>query len=642
MRVFRLTAGMWLITTLPAAVVHIDIASTDPVAGGRQFGKSGAYERLKGKARLAVDPNHPANKVIAHLQLAPRNAQGLIEFSADLYVLRPRELAKGNATILFEVVNRGKKGMLGMFNRAREDDFGDGLLLNEGYTLVWVGWQHDVPLDPELMRVYVPSANIKGLVRSEFAPDSPVQKIPLGDAGHVAYPVLNPETARVTVRDDIYGPRTELAKDAWSLNGDTLRLSSPATPGRLYEIVYESSDPPVAGLGLAAIRDVISHLKKEYKYAIGVGTSQSAMVLKALLYEGFNQDEKGAMVFDGIFAHVAGGRRSTFQRFTQPSRTAGPLRNASLSTTEQFPFADLPQVDPVTRQREGILRQAEASRTVPKIFYTNSSYEYWGSAASLTHTTVDGRSDAPPPPTTRVYMFAGGQHGPAAFPPQEGRGRNLANFNDYRWPMRALLKRLQQWVANGTEPPPSDYPNIKAATLVPLAKYRFVAIPEIEVPKIIHTPHRLDFTAEPPKVLAPFVPLVPQADKDGNDAAGIRMPELACAIGTFTGWNLRHPRISAPKYLLGNTGSYIPFPRTPAEGESSKDPRPSIVERYATEQAYTECVERRANEMVAKGLLLREDVAPIVNQASRHWHWRMARPTTTTWIQRSRETEQRQ
>ena len=619
MSVLRLSAGMWLIATLSAAVVDIDISSTDVVAEGRQFGKAGAYEQLKGKARLAVDPNHPANKRITDLQLAPRNSQGLVEFSADIVVLRPRDLTKGNRTILSEVVNRGKKGMLGLFNKARLDDFGDGLLLNEGYTLLWVGWQHDVPHGPDVMRVSVPSATgSKGLVRAEFTPDRPLQKIPLGDAGHIAYPVANPEAARVTVRDDIYGPRTELPKNAWSIEGDTLRLASPATPGRLYEIVYESSDPAIAGLGLAAIRDVISHLKKDYKYAIGVGTSQSAMVLKALVYEGFNRDEQQAIVFDGIFAHIAGGRRSTFHRFTQLSRTAGPLRNASLSTTEQFPFADLSQLDPATQKRDGILRQAEPSRRVPKTFYTNSSYEYWGSAASLTHTTVDGKFDTSLPATTRVYMFAGGQHGPAAFPPQGGRGLNLPNFNDYRWPMRALLMRLQQWVANDAEPPPSKYPTIKMGTLVPLADYRFPRIPGIELPTIIHTPHRLEFASEPPKVLAPYVPLVPQADKGGNDVGGIRMPELSCAIGIFTGWNLRQPRIGAPKYLLANTGSYIPFSR------------PTILERYSDEQSYMGCVERSANEMVANGLLLREDVAAIVKQAARHWQWRMAQPETTT------------
>ena len=615
MHVFRLTAGMWLIASLPAAVVHIDIASTDTVDGGREFGKSGAYERLRGTARLAVDPNRPGNKGIADLQLAPRNSQGLVEFSADVHILRPRVLSKGNGTILFEVVNRGKKGMLGLYNRARPDDFGDGLLLNEGYTLVWVGWQHDVPRDPELMRVYVPSAKgVKGLVRAELTPDRAANAIPLGDAGHIAYPVSTPDSVRVTVRDDIYGPRTSLSVSDWSLSGDTVRLASPATPGRLYEVIYESADPPIAGLGLAAIRDVISHVKRDYKYAIGVGTSQSAMVLRALLYEGFNQDEQRAIVFNGILAHVAGGRRSTFQRFTQPSRTAGPLRNASLSSTEQFPFAN------------EILAKAQASRTVPKIFYTNSSYEYWGSAASLTHTTPDGRADVVIPSTTRVYMFAGGQHGPAAFPPQRGRGKNLPNFNDYRLPMRALLMRLHEWVAKGTEPPPSDYPTIKAGMLVPLAKYRFPIIPNVEIPKIIHTPHRLDATSEPPKVLGPYVPLVPQADKDGNDLGGIRMPEITCAISTFTGWNLRDPKIGAPRYLLGNTGSYLPFQRN------------VILERYSNEQAYTQCVERAASEMAAKGLLLREDVAPIVKQASRHWQWRMAQPATTTSTQNTSQS----
>jgi hypothetical protein len=179
--------------------------------------------------------------------------------------------------------------------------------------------------------------------------------------------------------------------------------------------------------------------------------------------------------------------------------------------------------------------------------------------------------------------------------------------------MRALLLRLQQWVANGAEPPSSRYPTVSKGTLVPLATYRFSDTPGVEVPKIIHTPHRLDFASEPPKLLAPYVPLVPQADKDGNALGGIRMPEFNCAIGAFTGWNLRHPRIGAPKYLLGNTGSYIPFPR------------PTILERYPDEPSYTGCVERSANEMVANGLLLPEDVAAIVKQAARHWQWRMTR-----------------
>jgi hypothetical protein len=342
------------------------------------------------------------------------------------------------------------------------------------------------------------------------------------------------------------------------------------------------------------------------------------MVLRGFLYEGFNQDENGRRVFDGIFAHVAGGRRSTFQRFTQPSRTAGPLRNASLSPTEQFPYSDVDQLNPYTGIRDGVLKQARAADVVPKIIYTNSSYEYWGSAASLLHTTPDGTEDAPLPATTRMYLFTGGQHGPAAFPPVRGRGRNLPNFNNYQWPMRRLLLDLREWAASGKEPPSSIYPSIQQRTLVPLSAYRFPAVPGVDVPTRIHTPHQLDFSTEPPRIGKAFGVLVPQADADGNDIAGIRVPEIECPIGSYTGWNLRSAAIGAPEQLLGNTGSWIPFARTPGN-----DPRRAIVERYASESEYAACIERSAKRLVDRGLLLPNDVPEIAKAAAQHWKWRM-------------------
>lgn len=566
-----------------------------------------------------MDPNHTRNREIPDIGHAPRNSSGLVEFSADLHILQPSDPTKGNGTILFEVVNRGKKGMLPMFNRAVSSSdptttahFGDGMLLQDGYTLVWLGWQHDVPESPDLMRLKAPvAAGIKGLVRAEYAPVKQVSVFPLGDAGHVPYRPVNSERAVVTVREEIYGARKRLTSSDWSFDNETaVRLSSPAVPGRLYEVVYEASDPVIAGLGLAAIRDFISHLKGQrgIERAIGFGISQSAMVLRAFLYEGFNQNEKGARVFDAIFAHVAGARRSTFQRFTQPSRTAGPLRNASLSTTEQFPFADT-----------DLLSRALAANVAPKIFYTNSSYEYWGSAASLLHTSEDGARDLELPPTTRMYVFAGGQHGPASFPPRDAGGLNLPNFNDYRWLMRALLKSLHAWVVSGTQPAPSVYPTLGSGTLVTPDAYRFRSHP---LPKEIHTPHLLVFgpdyvkrgiiTNEPPRVVRSYKTLVPQADADGNDLGGIRMPEVACAIAAYTGWNLRAERIGAPEYLLGNTGSYLPFKTA------------DIEKRFSGEAAYRSCVDRGGAELARRGFLLPGDVARLTKAASQHWKWRMA------------------
>ncbi|MDZ4799286.1 MAG: alpha/beta hydrolase domain-containing protein [Bryobacteraceae bacterium] len=608
-----------------AAVVRLDIIDRSPVLDGRAFGKAGAYERLKGKALLAVDPKLAANQRIVDLKLAPRNAEGLVEFSTDIFILRPVDVSKGNGTVLFEVPNRGGKGMLAMFNRAqgsadpgKAEHFGDALLLNEGYTLVWIGWQTDVPAGADRMRLYAPvAAGVKGLVRAEHTPDRAVDLIPLGDASHTPYAVDSSAPVKVTVRDGVDGERKVLAASEWTLEKDAIRLHAPATPGRIYEVIYASSDPPVVGLGAAAIRDVIAHLKREHKYAIGFGTSQSAMLLRGYLYEGFNKGEDGRQVFDGIFAHVAGARRATFHRFVQHSRTAGPLRNGSLSPTEQFPFADLDQKDHVTGRVDGILQRARAAKVMPKVFYTNSAYEYWGSGASLVHTTTDGKRDLPLAPTTRMYLFAGGQHGPAAFPPSRGRGQNLANFNDYRWAMRALLGHLQAWVSEGKTPPPASYPRITDGTLTALQGYRFPALPEVALPVKTHQPAVLDFgkdylragvvTTEPPRVVNQYAPLVPQAGKDGNDVAGVRMPEVSCSLGVFTGWNLRNASAGASDTLLANTGSYIPLATVAGD--------------------YSGCASREARALADHGLLLPEDVTAVADLAVRHREWALSQST---------------
>ncbi|HYP15480.1 MAG TPA: alpha/beta hydrolase domain-containing protein [Bryobacteraceae bacterium] len=596
-----------------ASVVRIETSHTATVGHG--------YQRLTGRAYFAVDPRHPRNRDIVDISLAPGNEAGMVEFSADFEMLRPIDPSRSNRTLLFEVVNRGKKSMLQMFNRSGADDLGDGMLMEQGYTLVWLGWQHDVPPSSGLMRLSAPAARgAAGRVRAEYTPNAPVDHFSLGDAGHVPYKAVSLDKASLTVRKDVHGPREPLPPGTWSIeNGTYVRLSAPAVPGHIYEVVYEASDPVVAGLGLAGIRDLISHLRREEHLdnAIAFGISQSGMVLRALLYEGFNQDEQGAKVFDGVFTHVAGARRSTFQRFTQPSRTAGPRRNASLSTTELPPYTD---AEVLSRTRNRSLQ--------PKIFVTNSTYEYWGSGASLLHTTLDGSRDVVIPKNIRMYVFAGGQHGPAAFPPPQTGAVNLPNFNDYRWSVRALLAPLRAWVVSGTEPPPSMYPTIKSGTLVTLDRYRFNAA---QAPREIHTPALLDFgpgypnkgiiTTEPPRVLRRFVPLVPQADIEGNDLGGIRMPEVACPIAAYTGWNLRGEEIGSPGSLLGNTGSYLPFEVT------------KIRQRFATERQYLSCVEAASKSLVDRRLLLERDVPKLIDSALRHWSWRMDVRTTSA-IQR--------
>ncbi|MEK7753589.1 MAG: alpha/beta hydrolase domain-containing protein, partial [Acidobacteriota bacterium] len=319
--------------TLAAGVREIQITGRSDVLNGEAMGAAGPYQRIVAKAHFAVDPKLAANRIISDIDLAPRNQKGLVEFSADLYMLMPRDPAKGNGTVFFEVSNRGGKGMLSTFNLAtsardpqRPEHFGDRFLLEQGYTLVWLGWQWDVPRNPELLRLDAPVAKrdgqpVTGLVRAEFIADRRVTVQPLADRDHIPYPVMNPDdpSIQLTVRDRAAAPRSVVPRNRWCFpDREHIEMPSGFEPGKIYELVYRAQNPVLAGLGPAAVRDLISFLKyggaetqladrRQYvKRAIGFGTSQSGRFLRTFLYYGFNQDEQGRRVFDGVWAHVAG------------------------------------------------------------------------------------------------------------------------------------------------------------------------------------------------------------------------------------------------------------------------------------------------------------------------------------------------
>ncbi len=633
---------------LSAEVVRIEIQSRSDVLGGRPFGLAGPYEKIVGKVHFAVDPANPVNQIIADIDKAPRNAQGKIEFSSDLYVLKPKQPERGNGAVLYEVSNRGGKGMLGMFNRARgsldpstETDFGDGFLMKQGFTLVWLGWQWDPPEKPGLLRVYPPAVRgISGLVRADFRVPEKITAHLLSDRGHIPYLVADPNdpSNTLTVREKIDSPRRTIPRDQWCFSADRKSVEMPAgfEPHRIYEVVYTARDPVLVGLGPTAVRDFHSHLKYgqapmgPIRRAYAFGTSQSGRFLRTFLYYGFNQDEAGRQVFDGVMAHVAGGGRGSFNhRFAQPSRDAHPYMN-SLYPTDIFPFTDVEQTDPETGLTDGILSRTVKSRTVPKIFYTNSSYEYWGRAASLIHTSVDGRSDAPIPENTRIYHFAGSQHGPAAFPPSRSIGQQLNNPNDFRWAMRALLAAMDRWVSEGVAPPASIHARISADTLVTPEAVQFPKIPGVTYSTRIHRAYRVDYgplwkngivTNEPPNVGKAFPMRVSQVDLDGNEVAGLKMPELAVPLATYAGWNLFNAKSGPPDEISSMQGSFIPFPRTKAERERAGDPRRSIEERYQSREQYLGLVSSAAQPLIDQGYLLPQDLPAILKQAAERWNY---------------------
>lgn len=608
-----------------AAVTRIEIAQRYPVAGGISYGSAGPYECIAGKVHFAVDPRPAPNSIVADISLAPRNSAGMVEFSADFYIIQPRDLSNGNGTALIEISNRGGKGLPYEFDFAKTpldarsaETIGDGFLLREGFTLVWVGWEFDVPKRPELLGVDLPIATnhgipLTGVIRSEWIGEKPQETISLGDRDQTGYPVVdaNSPKNKLFVRDTVLGPRTLLPHSAWRFRDAThVTLSGGFVSGRIYEVIYEAQDPVVAGLGLAGVRDFVSFLKyggpdteinneKDHiKRAIGFGVSQSGRFLREFLYDGFNEDESHRRVFDGVWSHVAGAGRGSFNhRFAQPSRDGHPFLNVL------YPV-DVPPFD-----EEHLLARARRSHVVPKLFLTNGSYEYWGRCASLIHTTADGKADNPPSENTRIYFFSGSQHGVGMIPPRSALGQNLVNTNDYRYALRGLLLAIQGWLKDDAKPPASRFPLLQNGELTSIAGLRFPPVPHVAVPQRKREAYRLNFSIEPPGVGPAFPTFVPQVDTSGNELGGIRMPEIAVPLASYTGWNLRSPAIGAPSELLGMTGSWIPFAKA------------SIAARYRNEEDYLNRIDAAGRELVRSGFLLEIDLPALRRRAAEEWKY---------------------
>ena len=479
----------------------------------------------------------------------------------------------------------------------------------------------------------------------------------LSDRMHRAYPAnkLEDWESVMTVQEDEDAREQVIPRKQWwfaRLEDGRLipdpcyvHLEGGFQPGKVYQVIYTTTGAPIAGLGLAATRDIASHLRfdadshLEHAYAFGV--SQSGRFLRSFLYHGLNYDESGRAVFDGFMPHVAGGKRGEFnQRFAQPSS------QATRSVNSLFPFTDAAQTDPDTGLTDGLLSRLAAicardGGELPKVMYTYTSSEYWAGHGALVHTDVEGQHDVEPPDAVRVYAFAGTQHALGGLPltdvdPVDGyRGAHSFNCLDYRALLRAALVRLDCWVSDGVTPPKSQYPRISDGTAVApatTAKGLEVA-PGVELPKPVRKFTRLDFGPDPlvPAVVPATVGrdypcFVSQVDADGNELAGIRLPLVSVPLATHLGWNRRHADIGGEGQTLstggasGGTlrGSSIPFAATRDEREETGDPRLSIEERYASRQDFLDQIEAAARQLVSDGYLLEEDVEPMVAQAQEH------------------------
>ena len=646
---------------LEAAVVRVEIESRTVILGGQSFGDAGPYEKLVGRIYFTFDPANVHNGQITDLSLAPRNADGQVEAWTEFMVLQPVDVARRRNVAWLEVPNRGGKASLRYFQNAvahldptLDEHFGDGLLMRQGLTLIWVGWQHDVPDREGLLRLRVPTVrgeadSLEGLVRADWTVDTPSETLPLGHRGHAPYALVGfDDPANVlTVRDGRNAERQVVPREQWRFLSspgssgppDLVGLEGGFEPGRIYELVYRAQDPVPVGLGLAAVRDVVAYAKYDLdsefpvRQVVGFGVSQTGRFLRHFLYQGFNVDEAGLKVFDGLLIHTAGAGRGSFNhRFGQPSRDAHRY-SAFFYPTDLFPFTSRAQEDPATGLNEGLL-DATPEESRPLTFFTNTGYEYWGRAASLIHTSVDGTEDVEPLPTERIYHLAGGQHSVGAFPPDSaaripGSQGYVGNPLDFFVALRSLAVRLVGWVQDDVEPPESRIPRLADGTLVPVGGMAFPPVPGIDPPGVAHEAYRADYGSrfrssgivdrQPPSLGPAFPVLVPQVDGLGNEMSGVRSLELRVPLATYAPWSLRHGYVGGADELMDFRGTWIPLPRTPEEAAEDGDTRPAVATLYGSREAYRKRVRAAARDLVLEGFLLSEDVPRVLFRADELW-----------------------
>ncbi|MBT6093487.1 MAG: hypothetical protein HOH04_01305 [Rhodospirillaceae bacterium] len=644
--------------------ITLEITDRQPFADGMAFGDVGAYERIKGRAHYAVDPDAPAQAGIVDLDKAPRNTDGLVEFSADVMILTPVDPKKGNRRIFYDWGNRGNIRALQFFNDAQgsndplvPEHAGNGFFFRRGYSVVFSAWQGDLlPGDGRfLLDLPIATDNgnpITGLVRSEFILESPgVTTQPLsGWSNTRSYPTASLDTskAQLTRRPYADAPREAIPTDQWmfarneggiGLDGvakqtaivpseTNIFLPAGFEPGVIYELVYTGRDPLVLGLGHTAVRDLIGFLKHDStdanplagtEKAYGWGRSQTGRAIRDFIHNGYNADANGRQVFDGLLPHVSGGGLMWMNhRFANAVSPAGQEHEVHDNCADRFPFSYTETTDHLTGKTDAILKRPD---TDPLVIHTQTATEYWQRRGSLVHTDTQG-NDLEQPDSVRIYIWGSSEHyaDPMLRIPNKGPCQNFSNVVRTSMLFRAALDNLDRWATDGTPPPDSRHPKRADGTLLSGAEWRaqFPAIPGVMLPHGPATLELYDFGSdfengllnkEPPELADAkgYPTMVLATDEDGNDLGCVRAPMVTAPLATYTGWNLRdRGQGFGAKHKF--TGSTLPLPETPEERQVTGDPRRSILERYGNKAGYVAAIRTAAEKLVDEGLMLEEDV----------------------------------
>jgi len=626
----------------PAAELErFEIVSRAPAFGAKVFERGGEYETIVGVAHMRLDPRDPANRAIADIALAPASG-GWVHYQVDVIITRPRDPAKASRVLLVELPNRGGRLFPVMINEgggvtATAADAGDGFLMRRGHTLAWIGWQGDVPLarDGSRAGAAFPLALAGGKpLQGPSADEAVFDDLKPDGTIALSYPAatLDQARAQLTVRASAGAAREVVPPSEWRFDGASavvVTRSRAHDAGAIYRFEYVARDARVMGLGLAALRDVTRFLKSGAPdaagqpnpladigpdVAIAVGVSQSGRVLRDLIWQGFNAGPRGGRVFDGAMPIIAGSRKSFVnRRFAQPGRFSTQHLD-HIVYGDQFPFSYGVTTDPVSGRTDGIFMRCAASQTCPKLMHVDSSLEFWQARASLVVTDGAGH-DIALPDDVRAYLMSSTQH-VAARVPTAGICKYPSNAAGQGPALRALLDRLVAWTRAGIAPPPSRFPRLADSMLV-APRRDAVGFPDlgalgVDYPEVINELALVDYATAPGRVLPSrrYQVLVPMADADGHDIAGIRLPDVAVPLATHAGWNLRR-RGFAENQLCGLTGMSLPLPPSARAG----DPRRPIDQRYGTRIEYAKQVAAAARALRDDGLLLEEDVDRYIDRA---------------------------
>ena len=633
--------------------------SESPTFEGRSFGDVGQYEKLRGTAYGELDPADPRNAVITDIELAPRNERGMVEYATDIFVLKPINLDLGNRRVILDFNNRG--GMrVGLLNGARAindpttaEDAGTGFVMDMGYAMVGNGW--DISASGyNAMTINVPVATNNGETITGPSYEYIVFDNDSTLTSDLAYSAatLDKSRARLTVREHLDDEPVEIHAANWdytSAEGTAIRLLPEGTPfkqSHIYEFTYTAKDPLVAGIGLAATRDFMSFLRNgpesadnpladhvDYTYSYSI--SQPSRTLNDFQELGFNEDEYGKRVLDGILSHTGGGNGDQINfRFTQTDRTERNRQN-HLYPEAIFPFAHQATTDHLTGKTAGRSERGKATDTLPKRFEINTANEYWVKACSLLHTDTQG-NDLPDPENVRYYLLSGLSHGVGDIT-RRGKNQQFINGVSPHAAHRALLIALDRWVSEGIAPPASRVPRCAenaafAVTrpgsevgCVPQAELGWPDIPGVTYTGVITTRYLLDFGPDSDKGIVSNIPpsvadrlsypiFVSRVDEDGNEVAGVRLPPVAAPIATTTGWALRREGFGENDGGEGD-GQHIPFAVTKEERLAAGDPRLSLEERYGDREGYVRATEKAARQLEADGFLLPADAQAYIDKA---------------------------